>query len=536
MAKIIDPDQLNFATEIVVDSTGPKTIQLIATGNLSAASPGATSGVTGQAVYSKLVEGWEATLAYRRHSFPIKMYTPNEAEWINAWLPDDQTTRDLMRDIGFIQVDGAQQMGLFTLGDFPNNTDQAYFAQTAASDATIVDFTYTGEINEMIEIYGTGGTPDNSAYLGVFYRTRLYFYDFYEVVSGLQLSALTAKRESIPLGSVSDPNIIELDATIDGATEPWQSMTLDYLTGEYGYAGAAGGAVTWTISQTYAIGDAIADSTGRYFRITAGTGPSAVDDSDLAGGSDTGYTYEVHPGEYIIGSTYYLFSRVIAGASCTLSEGYQWGARQERVPTEINDDINVDGFGVVKGQLAVHLFQDKGAGFDGTILKLAEGVFLSSPAAAEANNIVFYPHSLDGTYPNSGAGVQYPFSVNIQVLDASTTNNLATGRLTLFFENDDTGDNTGQDFDTDTAIVMNDATPTAIDIASFTSAEMNFTYDYDVNAQRGTGSAGTVVPVKAVAINAGSSEPIVVDASLTRVDNVVIRINAIDDRNFSNPA
>ena len=534
MAKITDPDQLNFGTEIVVDSTGPKTIQLIATGNLSAASPGATSGVTGQAVYSKLVEGWEATLNYRRHSFPIKAYTPNEMEWINSWGPDDATTRDLMRDVGFIETDGTQQMGLFTLGDFPSDTDQAYYVQSGALDGTVVNFTYTGEINEMVEIFGTGGTPDNSSYLGVFYRTRPNFYDFYEVVSGLQLSALTAKRESIPLSSVADPNIVETDVTIDSATEPWQSMTLDFLTGEYGLGGTTGGAVTWSAAQTYAAGDAVANSSGRYFRVTVG-GTSAGNDSDLAGGSDTGVSYEVHPGEYLIGSTYYLFSRVIAGASCTLAQGYQWGARQERQTTDINDNVNGDAFGTVYGQLCPHLFQDKGAGFDGTVLKLAEGVMLTSPAAAEANNIVFYPHSLDGTYPNSGAGVSYPFTVNIQVLDASSGNNLAGGRLTLFFANDDAGDNLGNDFDTDNAIVMQEDDLTPIDIASFTSNEMNFTYDYDVNVQRGTGSDGTPVPVKAVAVNAGSSEPIVVDATLTRVDSVTIRISAQDDRNFSNP-
>lgn len=349
-------------------------------------------------------------------------------------------------------------------------------------------------------------------------------------MSGLQLSALTAKRESIPLASTPDARIIEADATIDGATEPWQSMTLDYLTGEYGYQGAAGGAETWVISQVYAAGDAIANSSGRYFRVTVG-GTSAGTDADLAGGSDTGVSYEVHPGEYLIGTTYYLFSRAIAGASCSLSEGYQWGARKERVATDINDNVNLDAFGTVKGQLARHLFQDKGSGFDGTILKLAEGVFLSSPAAAEANNIVFYPHSLDGVYPNSGAGVQYPFTVNMQVL---MTANLTGGQLTAFFANDDAGSNLGYDFDTDDAIVMEDDTPTAIDV-TITGVEMNFTYDYDVNIQRGAGSAGTVVPVKVVAINAGFTEPIVVDGSLTRVDSVAIRVNAADDRNFSNP-
>ena len=534
MAKITDPDQLNDATEIVIDTAGPKTVQLLATGNLSAASPGTTSGVTGQAVYSKLVELWESTLAYRRHSFPVKAYGVGEGELINTWVWDDATTRELLRDFGWIEVDGSQWMNLFELGDVPNTTDQLYNENTGAFDGTTADFVYTGALNEAVQIKGTGGTPDDTGHLSVFYRVRPNFYDYYEVVSGLQLSALEPKAYSIPLSSVADPNIVESDGTIDGATEPWQSMTLDYLTGEYGYDSATGGAETWVIAQTYVAGDAIADSTGRYFRVTIG-GTSAVDDSDLAGGSDTGVTYEVHPGERAIGATYYLFSRVIAGASCTLAEGYQWGARQERVATDINGDANADAFGSVFGKLAVHLYADKGAGFDGTTLKLAEGVMLDAPAAAEANNIVFFPHSLDDVYPNTGLGVSYPFTVNIQVLDASATNNLATGRLTLFFANNDTGDDDGSDFDTDNAIVMQEDDTTPIDIASFTAAEMNFTYDYDVNVQRGTGSDGTPVPVKAVAINAGSSEPIVTDGTLTRVDNVVIRISAVDDRNYSNP-
>jgi hypothetical protein len=532
VAKITDPDQLNDATEIVIDTAGPKTVQLIATGNLSAASPGATSGATGQAVYSKLVELWESTLGYRRHSFPLKAY--GVGEWINTWLPDDATTRELFRDFGWIEVDGSWYMNLFQLGSVPATADQLYSENAGDPNGTAVDFVYTGELNEPVQIKGTGGTPDDTAYLGVYYRTRPNYYDFYEVVGGLQLSALQAIAYSIPLSSVADPNIIESDANID-ANAPYLLMTLDYLTGEYGYAGAAGGAVTWTIAQTYAIGDAIADSTGRYFRITAGAGPSAGNDSDLAGGTDTGYTYEIHPGERAIGATYYLFSRIQEGNSGTLSECYQWGARTERQVADVNDDVNGDTFGAVKGQLAVHLYQDKGAGFDGTVLKLAEGVMLDAPAAAEANNVVFFPHSLDGVYPNTGLGVSYPFTVNVQVLDASVSNNLATGRLTLFFENNDTGDDDGSDFDTDNAIVMQEDDLTPIDIASFTGDEMNFTYDYDVNDQRGTGSAGTPVPVKAVAINAGSSEPIVVDATLTRVDNVVIRISAQDDRNYSNP-
>ena len=529
MAKITDPDQLNDATEIVIDTTGPKTVQLIATGNLSAASPGATSGVTGQAVYSMCVELWESTLNYRRHSFPIKMYTPGEGELINTWTWDDTTTRELLRDFGWIEVDGSWWMGLFQLGDVPADADQLYNENTGDPDGTVADFTYTGELNEPVQIKGTGGTPDDTGHLSVFYRTRPNFYDYYEVVAGLQIASLQPKAYSIPLSSVADPNIVESDANID-ANPPYTSMGLDYLTGEYGYNGAVGGAETWVISQVYVAGDAIADSTGRYFRVTVG-GTSAGTDADLAGGSDTGVSYEIHPGEFQIGTTYYLFSRIQEGNSGGLDECYQWGSRQERQTTDINDDTGGDVFGTVYGQLAVHLYADKGAGFDGTILKLAEGVFLENPSSAEANNILFYPHSLDDVYPNSGNGVQYPFTVNLNFL---FTSNLVGGQCTVFFENDDAGDNLGYDFDTDNAIVVDDDVPVDMDF-TISGVDMDRTFDYDVNVQRGTGSDGEPAPLKVVAIYAGGAEPIVVDANVTRVDNVVIRVNATDDRNYSNP-
>ena len=63
MAKIVDPDDISY----VVDSTaagsdemeiqtGAKTIQLLAQGTLSDNAPGATSGVSGKCLYSKLKE------------------------------------------------------------------------------------------------------------------------------------------------------------------------------------------------------------------------------------------------------------------------------------------------------------------------------------------------------------------------------------------------------------------------------------------------------------------------------------------------
>ena len=55
MAKLVAPDSLNQATEVVIN-TGAKTIQLLVAGNLADSNPGSTSGVTLQAVYSFLKE------------------------------------------------------------------------------------------------------------------------------------------------------------------------------------------------------------------------------------------------------------------------------------------------------------------------------------------------------------------------------------------------------------------------------------------------------------------------------------------------
>ncbi len=81
MAKIIDPDQLNFATEIVVDSTGPKTIQLVATGNLSNASPGATSGVTDPTSRSSSLVVASAGSQALIHSISFGVYALIGNEW-----------------------------------------------------------------------------------------------------------------------------------------------------------------------------------------------------------------------------------------------------------------------------------------------------------------------------------------------------------------------------------------------------------------------------------------------------------------------
>src|SRR3990167_11387233 len=143
MAKLIDPDSLNQGTEIVI-STGAKTIQLLVAGNLNDTSPGATSGVTLQAVYSFLKEEWKTDTDLNKFKFPIKMYTKTDGTMQNGWAWADAQTRQLIRDGGGTEGDGDQYAGIISLGNFDDDADQAYYQQVSGFSASTSNFDKTG--------------------------------------------------------------------------------------------------------------------------------------------------------------------------------------------------------------------------------------------------------------------------------------------------------------------------------------------------------------------------------------------------------
>src|SRR3990167_837900 len=141
MAKLIDPDSLNQGTEIVI-STGAKTIQLLVAGNLNDTSPGATSGVTLQAVYSFLKEEWKTDTALNKFKFPLKMFTKTDGLFINGWTFADAQSRDLVRDAGFKEGSN-EYAGIISLGNFDASTDQAYYQRVIGYNQSITNFDKT---------------------------------------------------------------------------------------------------------------------------------------------------------------------------------------------------------------------------------------------------------------------------------------------------------------------------------------------------------------------------------------------------------
>jgi len=323
MTKLFDPDSLNQATEVVI-ATGTKTIQLIATGNLSDASPAAVNGVTGQAVYSFLKEEWKTDVDLNKFKFPLFMFTKTDGQLINGWTWEDATTRSLLRDFGY--TEGATEVAAFSsLGDVDSDTDQSYYVQDAAYDAATTDFGFTGELNEGVDISAS------TTYFKPFLRIEGKTFAEYDLVKEQNLSLLEPVLYKFPFANATDINITD-DDTFIGSNVPYTGMKINYLAGELFETAAA---------QSYSQGDVIQDAAGRWAFCSAAGTLDASGAADYTGNGGTG-TFEAYDGEYTLdgGTNYYAANRIITANNATAAQIYDWMQYQCRQVGDINADDN----------------------------------------------------------------------------------------------------------------------------------------------------------------------------------------------------
>jgi hypothetical protein len=225
MAKIVDPDSLNIiidaagTSEEVRVNTTTKTIELRVLGALDDNSPGSTSGVTMQALYSFLKEEWQTQAALNKFRFPLKSFTKNEFQWINGWAPENAQTRQLVRDAGWQETvapsNGDLYAGFISLGNFDNVADQGYYAQEAGLNPTVTpNFDKTGNVNEAVLVFDADGS-DLTGYFKAFLREQGKLYSSYDLLTEQTLSALEATLYRFPLSNESDLNANSSDAYID---------------------------------------------------------------------------------------------------------------------------------------------------------------------------------------------------------------------------------------------------------------------------------------------------------------------------------
>ena len=483
MAKIVDPDQLNQATEVVFDKNS-KTIQLLVAGNLDDTSPGRTSGVTGQALYSFCKEEWRTDATLNVLRFPFDPIFEQKLQWVDGWKPADAQTRDLLRDAGWSEIDGAEYAGLQTLGDFNATADQAYYQQVQGFDLTadnsVADFDKTGEVNEAVQVIGPSGTPDYSGFLRVLLREQGKTYAEGELVADQSLSAVDFRFYGLPLENDTDitdgSGAPESDANIDSQA-PYTSMTVDYLKGA-GFTTAA--------AQSYSVGDVVQDGVGRWaFCTTAGTVVTPGGAYASFGGTSV---WEAYAGELQIGSSYYAFNRIIDGNNGTTKQMYEWAMRQLRKTTDINDDTlgatNQNGNGAQYGRIAKELCY-----FVGDTLHSAPGVALTNFNTNYTNNIRQHDITVDGGgldtdgIPLTSTLRQYPFvAAGNLVFSQNLVDEADADTLyKMFFQYTD------RDTATDVALTASSGdnttmTSTTIDLSGWASGEFMYVQGFLTNA------------------------------------------------------
>jgi hypothetical protein len=515
MAKIVDPDSLNQGVEVVLD-TANKTIQLLEAGNLSDASPGAESGVTGQALYSFLKEEWRTDSDLNVFKFPMKMIYEAKFEYQFDWIPADAQSIDLLRDAGFkVSKNGsyAEYLVAVSLGSFDASTDAAYYQQAQGFDQATATLDKTGAINEPILIADSDTTYYD--YIRFFLREQGKLFDEYDLVNEQNITALSYVAYKFPLSNADDINYTTIDSDIV-ADSDLADMTIDYYRGNL--------FATWSGATAYASDDVVnhddTDAGVRWYRRTAGGTTSDDPSTDAT-------NWEAYPGERQVGASYFAYNRAIDFKTILSSNAYEWVQYQLRQDTDIN--ANTDTYGVVNGNVAMDMLY-----WVGNTLTTQPGVFVDNHNSNNQNNLDLYDITVDGGgLDTDGVGLvstkrQYPFVAAGNMVFSTNLVADTDSVYWMYFE-----EVTDGSYNTSDAILVQDQSSS--DITGFIdAASIAFTFDYDNNVQGGRSATSDAV-VWVAAMGKAGAEWIDATFTISRATGLSFPVNAADERNYSNP-
>ncbi len=216
-----------------------------------------------------------------------------------------------------------------------------------------------------------------------------------------------------------------------------------------------------------------------------------------------------------IGATTYGFNVIIDGASGTAEQIYefvQWSLRQQV-------DIDSDLGNVVRGDTAEELLQ-----FIGDTLRTRSGVYIDNFQPTDTNRLEFTD--------NIGSIRTFPFVAAGNIIFNDNIQTDVDSKYFVFFTNDDAGTNTGRDFGTQTAILVQNNTGIPLTGNVLGVASIGFDYDYDGNDQRGVGSEGVNAPFTAVALGLTTAQYVVTTGNIIRSTANVINFVAALERNY----
>jgi hypothetical protein len=476
MAKIIDPDQLNQGTEVQFITGSNRLIKLNYAGNLSG---GNANGVSWQALYSFIKEEWKNDDNLVKFPFPVVSITTEQFELINGWnlsgsLSDVSASQYLVRDGGWAVVNsnGNNTEEWMNLTTLGNfQADTDTAYYYQENGGDIPDTIFAGSVNQGIRIYASASDDAQT----------FNYRDFFKVY--LREQAKTYGFYDL----LAEQNLTALTyrkfaLPLTNATDLNITATDNTITGSAPYTGMSISYFTESFART-------------------------------------------------IGADSRNFHVLINGNSGTKQQIYEFVQYSLRQPT----DIDAGGsFTSVTGSVSEELLEFVGdtlkTKFQSTVggnAAISGGVFIDNFLAIDTNNLTFVDDTnTERTFPFVAAGTIL-FNTNLQ--------NDADAIYKLFFTNDDAGDNTGRDFGTQNAIIIEDNSSAPITGSVATSASRAFDYDYDGNIQRGNASSGSDVPFTGVALGLGTAQYVVTTGTWTRSTANSVNFVAALERNYSNP-
>lgn len=219
-----------------------------------------------------------------------------------------------------------------------------------------------------------------------------------------------------------------------------------------------------------------------------------------------------------IGGGNYDFSIIIDGNDGTAEQIYEFVQFSLRQPIDIDA-----GTGTTRGDTSQELLQFIGDTLR-TKLTTEGGVYIDNFQSTDTNRLEFTD--------DTGTVRTFPFVAAGSIVFNDNLQNDTNGRYFAFFTNDDAGDNTGRDYGTSTAILIQDSDTLFLTGSTFGVSSVAFDYDYDGNTQRGGVSAGTNVPFTAVALGLDTAQYVVTTGTIVRSTANVINFVAALERNY----
>ena len=236
------------------------------------------------------------------------------------------------------------------------------------------------------------------------------------------------------------------------------------------------------------------------------------------------------------GGTESTYNWRLFGNGGRLAECFQWIQKQlRRGAIDILNDADgrritdIDNSsGIFRGDVSDLLMSF--ASPNGTALNM----FIDDLAADDSNNVTF--EDLLGIDRNNAFIVALTININSNLVDDTSS------KLVVFFTNDDAGSNTGRDYDTPDAIIVQEqdgSDMVSTDLAGDRAIPVSnnnivFQYDYDNNQQRGNSSA-VDAPITTVAIGTSGAQWVRSDNTIDRQNTVTVSLVAALERNYSNP-